>query len=74
MNKEKAPSDANKRLKGFGSGKTVHREAFTRTSRALNALQVKFDCGEGNERRTIIGMFTINEHIPEHKAQGCRQR
>ena len=47
--KEKAPSDANKRGKGFGSGNNVRREAFAGTSEALNTLQVKFDCGEGND-------------------------
>ena len=46
---EKAPSDANKRGKVFVSGNTVWREAFDGTSEALNALQVKFDYGEGNE-------------------------
>ena len=48
-NEEKAPMDANKRGKGFGRGNTAQREAFGGTSEALNALQVKFDCGEGNE-------------------------
>ena len=48
-NKEKAPSNANKRGKIFGSGNTVRREAFSGTSEALNALQFKLDCGEGNE-------------------------
>ena len=48
-NEEKAPSDANKIGKLFGSGDTVRREAFVGTSKALNALQVKFNCGEGNE-------------------------
>ena len=48
-NEEKAPSDANKRGKGFGSGNNVQREAFAGTSEALNALLVKFECGEGNE-------------------------
>ena len=48
-NKEKAPLDANKRGKGFGIGNTIWREAFAGTSEALNMLQVKFDCGEGNE-------------------------
>ena len=47
-NKDKAPSDANKRGKIFGSGITVWREAFAGTSKALNALQVKFNCGEVN--------------------------
>ena len=36
--------------KVFGGGNNVQREAFDGTSEALNALQVKFDCGEGNER------------------------
>ena len=48
-NKEKAPSDTNKRGKGFGSGNIVRREAFSGTSEALNTLQVKFDCGEENK-------------------------
>ena len=46
---EKAPSDANKRGKGFGGRNNVRREDFDGTSEALNALQVEFDCGEGNE-------------------------
>ena len=46
---EKAPSNKNKRGKGFGGGNNVRREAFAGTSNALNALQVKFDCREGNE-------------------------
>ena len=48
-NKEKTPSDANKRGKGFGSRNNVRREAFSGSSEALNTLQVKFDCREGNE-------------------------
>ena len=48
-NKEKTPSDANKRGKGFGSGNTVQREDFAGTSEALNMLQVKFNCGERNK-------------------------
>ena len=48
-NKKKAPSDANKRGKGFGSRNTVRREAFFGTSEALNALKVKFDYVEVNE-------------------------
>ena len=46
---EKAPSDANKRGKVFGGGNNVWREYFSGTSEALNVLQVKFDCGEGNK-------------------------
>ena len=44
-NEEKAPSDANKRGKGFVGGNNVRREAFAGTSEALNKLRVKFDCG-----------------------------
>ena len=40
--------DANKRGKGFGSRNPVQREAFSGTSESLIALQVKFDCREGN--------------------------
>ena len=48
-NEEKAPSDTNKRGKVSGSGNIVWRESFAGTSEVLNMLQVKFDCGEGNE-------------------------
>ena len=47
-NEEKAPLGANKRGKGFGGGNNVWRKAFAGTSEALNALQVKLDCGEMN--------------------------
>ena len=50
-NKEETPFDANKKVIGFVSGNTVRREDFSGTSEALNALQVKFDCGEVNEGR-----------------------
>ena len=48
-NEEKAPSDAKKRGKGLVRGDTLWSEAFSGTSKALNALQVKFDYGEGND-------------------------
>ena len=48
-NEEKAPSDANKKGKGFDGGNNVRREAFAGTSEAMNVLQVKFYCGEWNE-------------------------
>ena len=35
--------------KGFSSGNTVWRKTFAETSEALNALQVKFDRGEGKK-------------------------
>ena len=46
---EKAPSDANRKGRGFIISNIVWREAFVGTSEALNTLQVKFDCGEWNE-------------------------
>ena len=52
--KEKAPSDANKRRKIFSGGNNVRREGFSGTSEALNELQVKFDCGEGNEGGRLL--------------------
>ena len=47
-NEEKTLSDANKKGRGLGNRNTVWREDFTETSKALNTLQFKFDCGEGN--------------------------
>ena len=47
-NQEKVTSYANKKGRVLGSRNTVRREAFAGTSKALNALQAKFDCGEGN--------------------------
>ena len=38
-----------KKGRGFVSGNTFRREAFAETSEAINALQVKFNCGEGNK-------------------------
>ena len=48
-NEEKAPSEASKKGRGFSSGNTVQREAFSGKIEALNSLQVKFKCGEGNK-------------------------
>ena len=48
-NEEKAPSGANKIGNVFGSRNTILRKAFSGMSEALNAPQVKFDCGEGKE-------------------------
>ena len=48
-NEEKKLSDSNKRGKGFGCGNSIWREAFSGTSKALNTLLFKFDCGKGNE-------------------------
>ena len=58
-NEEKAPLDTNKRGKGFGRRKKVWREAFDGTSEALNALQVKLYCGEGNK----MGRFSECLHL-----------
>ena len=48
-NEDKAPSDANKKRRGLGIRNTVWRGGFAGTSESINSLQVKFDCGEGNE-------------------------
>ena len=48
-NEEKTPLVAKTKLRGFGSGKTVQRKDFCGTNKALNVLQVKFDCSEGKE-------------------------
>ena len=69
-NKEKAPSDTNKRGKGFGSGNIVQREAFTGTSEALNTLQVKFDCGEGNEGGQFLECLRLTTAYLSKKLEG----
>ena len=56
-NEEKALLDANKREKGLGSRNTIRREAVSRKSEALNALQVKFDCGEDNKGGRFSGFL-----------------
>ena len=58
---EKAPSDANKRENGFGGGNNIRREAFAGTSEELNALQVKFNCGEGKEGGRFSGCKRLTE-------------
>ena len=47
-NEEKDLLDANKKGSGFSIRNTVWSEIFAGTSKYLNALQVKFYCGEGN--------------------------
>ena len=69
-NKEKAPSDANKRGKGFGGGNNVRREAFSGTSEALNALQVKFDCGGGNEGGQFLECILLTTAYLSTKLKG----
>ena len=71
---EKAPSDANKRGNGFDGGKNVRREDFAATIKALNALQVKFDCGEGNQGGEFLGVSTADNGMPEHEARRRRRR
>ena len=65
-NEKKAPLDANKIGKLFGSGNTAWREDFNGTSKALNVLQVKFNCGEGNEGGGGVVMFVIYDCVYEH--------
>ena len=70
---ENTPLDTNKRGKGFGSGNNVRREAFTGTSEALNALQVKFDCMGGNNQlhvRPRVDRFFQNklENYPYYES------
>ena len=47
-NEEKAWLGANRKGRGFTSGRAVRREVFTGTSKALNMRQVNFYCEEGN--------------------------
>ena len=69
-NEEKAPSDANKSGKVFGGGNNVSREAFAGTSKALNALQVKFDCGEGNEGGRFLECLRLTTAYMSTKIEG----
>ena len=72
--KDKTPSDANKREKGFGGGNNARREAFSGTGKVLNALQFKFDCGEGNEGGRFSECIRLTDSIPEHKSRRWWQR
>ena len=69
-NKEKAPSDANKRGKGFGVRNNVRREAFDGTSEALNALPVKFDYREENEGRRFSKCIRLTAAYLSTKLEG----
>ena len=67
-NEEKAPLGTNIKQEGFSSGNTTRREVFSGTSKALNALQIKFDYGERNEGGgAIFGIPTSDNRIPEHE-------
>ena len=69
-NKEKATSDANKRGKRFGSRNTSWREDFAGTGEALNVLQVKFDCREGNEGGRFSGCLQVTTTYLRTKLAG----
>ena len=69
-NEEKAPLDANKKGKGFGSRNNVRREDFAGTSKALNALQVKFNCGEGNEGGRFLECLRLTMAYRSTKLEG----
>ena len=69
-NEEKAPSDANKRGKGFGGGNNVWREAFGEASEAMNALQFKFDCGEGNKGGRLLECLQLTTAYLSTKIEG----
>ena len=62
--------DANKKGKGFGSRNNVRREDFAGTSKALNALQVKFNCGEGNEGGRFLECLRLTMAYRSTKLEG----
>ena len=62
--------DANKRGKGFGGGNNVQREAFSGTSEAMNALQVKFNCGEGDEGGRLLECIWLMTAYLNTKLEG----
>ena len=67
---KKTPSDSKKRGKGFGGGNNVWRESFAKLSNALNVLQVKFDCGEGNERGRLLERIRLTTAYLSTKLEG----
>ena len=67
---EKTPLEANKRGKGFGSGNNVRREDFAGISKTLNALQVKFDCREGNEGGRFLECIRLTTAYLNTKLKG----
>ena len=67
---EKVLSGANKKRRGFGSRNTVRREYFAGTSKALNALQFNFDCGEGNERGCFSECLQVTTAYLSTKLKG----
>ena len=67
---EKTPVDKNKRGKEFGGGNNVQREAFSGTSEVLNALQVKFDCREGNEGGRFLECIRLTTSYLSTKLEG----
>ena len=69
---EKAPSDANRKGRGFISRNIVWREAFVGTSEALNTLQVKFDCGEWNEGGRFSECLRVTTAYLSPKLEGGR--
>ena len=69
-NDEKAPLEAKKKGRGFGSRNTIRREAFAGTSEALNMLQVKFDIREGNEERRFSEQLQVTTAYLTTKLEG----
>ena len=69
-NEEKAPSDANKKGKGFGGWNNVRREYFSGTSKAMKALQVKFNCREGNEGGQFVECLRLTTAYLSMKLEG----
>ena len=58
------------RGKGFDSGNNVWREAFAGTNEALNALQVKFNCREGNEGGLFLECLRLTTACLSTKLEG----
>ena len=67
---EKAPLDTNKRGNGFSGRNNVQSKAFSGKSKTMNALQVKFDCGEGNKGGRFLECIWLTTAYLSTKLEG----
>ena len=68
---EKAPLDANKKGRGFGSGNTICGKLFLGRAKHSTCYSSSLTEEKGT-RGDDFGMPTSEYHIPEHKARGWR--
>ena len=69
-NEKKAPLGSDRKIRGLSSGNTVQSEYFSGTSEVLNALQVNFNCGEGNEGGRFLECLQVTTSYLSMKLEG----